>query len=133
VHHSHEYMRSNDYAMMQSLPWWWSGPAPSTPQQNLIQLLHIMDLRMVDLLLKDTPDTAVHQIKFWRIWWPHLWEDELWRDSVTCTIKEYLSRVAARVETDAEKTSRDRKLKCHKHLGRVKYWFRVWHFLHQWV
>jgi len=46
---------------------------PSLPQQTeqtFFQLLHIMDLRTADPLLKYTPD-AVVQIR--RIGWPHLW------------------------------------------------------------
>ena len=34
---------------------------PPLAQQTFFQLLHIMDLRTVDLLLKDTPDTVVHR------------------------------------------------------------------------
>ena len=41
------------------------------------------------------------------------------------SLKEYLSRVAARVETDAEKRNLG-KLKFYKRLGTVKYSFRVW-------
>jgi len=43
-------------------------------------------------LNKHTPDAVVHQIQIWRIRWPHLWRDKLWRlslqhdDSVTCTM-----------------------------------------------
>ena len=42
-------------------------------------------------LLKDTPD-VVHRVQIWRIGWPHLWRDKIWRlslqhgDSVTCTV-----------------------------------------------
>jgi len=51
-----------------------------------------MDPRAVDPLLKHTPDTVVHRFQIWRIRWPHLWRDKLWRlslqhgDSVTCTM-----------------------------------------------
>ena len=55
-------MHSNDYAPAQSLPWWWSVQQPPLPQQTFFQLLHIMDLQMVDLLFKDIPDAVVHQI-----------------------------------------------------------------------
>ena len=53
---------------------------------------HIMDPPAVDPLLKHTPDAVVHRIQIWRIRWPHLWRDKLWRlslqhgDSVTCTM-----------------------------------------------
>ena len=38
---------------------------PPLAQQTFF--LHIMDLRMVDPLLKDTPDAVVHRIQIWRI------------------------------------------------------------------
>jgi len=65
---------------------------PPLPQQMFFQLLHIMDPRAVDPLLKHIPDAVVHRIRIWRIRWPHLWTDKLWRlslqhgDSVTCTM-----------------------------------------------
>jgi len=76
------------------------GPAASTPSAVVLStfnvlLIHIMDPRAVDPLLKQhTPDAVVHQIQIWRIRWPHLWRDKLWRlslslqqgDSVTCTM-----------------------------------------------
>jgi len=46
---------------------------PTLPQQTFFQLIHIMDLRTVDPLLKDTPDAVVHRIQIWQIVWPHLW------------------------------------------------------------
>ena len=64
---------------------------PPLPQQTFFQLLHIMDPRAVDPFLKHIPDAVVHRIQTWRIRWPHLWRDKLWRrslqhgDSVTCT------------------------------------------------
>jgi len=45
---------------------------PPLPQQTFFQLLHILDPRTVDPLLKDTPDAVVHWIQIWRIGWPHL-------------------------------------------------------------
>ena len=63
---------------------------PPLPQHTFFQLLHIMDPRAVDPLLKRTPDAVVHRIQIWRIRWPHLWRDKLWHlslqhgDSVTC-------------------------------------------------
>ena len=67
---------------------------PPLPQQTFFQLLHIMDPRVVDHLLKHTLNAVVHQIQIWRIRWPHLWRDKLWRLSlqhgdsarVTCTM-----------------------------------------------
>ena len=50
---------------------------PPLAQQTFFQLLHIIDLRTVDPLLKDTPDAVVHRIQIWRIEWPHLWRDKL--------------------------------------------------------
>jgi len=50
---------------------------PPLPQQTFFQLLHIMNLRTVDPLLKDIPDAIVHQIQICRIGWPHLWRDKL--------------------------------------------------------
>jgi len=41
-----------------------------------------MDPRMVDPLLKDIPDAVVHRIQIWRIGWPHLWMDKIWRLSL---------------------------------------------------
>ena len=64
---------------------------PLLPQQTFFQLLHVMDPRVVDPLLKHTPDVVVHRIQIWRIRWPDFWRDKLWRrslqhgDSVTCT------------------------------------------------
>jgi len=48
---------------------------PPLHQQMFFQRLHIMDPRMADPLLKDTPhlDAVVHWIQIWRIGWPHLW------------------------------------------------------------
>jgi len=68
-HNSHEHMHSNDHATAhfcaQSLLQWWSGPAASTPSADVltVQLIHIMDLRTVDPLLKDAPDAVVRQIQ----------------------------------------------------------------------
>jgi len=67
---------------------------PPLPQQTFFQLLHIMDPRAVDPLLKHTPYAVVHRIQIWRIRWPHLWQDKPWHlslslqhgDSVTCTM-----------------------------------------------
>jgi len=39
----------------------------------VFQFLLIMDLLMVDPLLKDTPDTVVHWIQIRRVGWPRLW------------------------------------------------------------
>jgi len=47
-------------------------------QQTFFQLLHVIDLRTVDPLLKNAPDGVfVHRIQIWRIGWPHLWRDKL--------------------------------------------------------
>ena len=90
VYHSREHMHSNDYVIFNVIQ------QPPLPQQTFFQLLHIIDPRTVDPLLKNTPDAVVHRIiriQIWRlIGWPHLWRDKLWRlclqhgDSVTCTI-----------------------------------------------
>jgi len=45
---------------------------PQLPQQTFFQLIHIMDPRMVDPLLKDTPNAVVHRMQIWQIGWPHL-------------------------------------------------------------
>jgi len=98
----HEHMHSNDYTTAQSLlRWWWCGPAASTRLEDFFQLLHVMDLRTVDHLLKDTPDSVVYRIQIWRIGWPHLWTEVInsWRlslsllhgDSVTCTVNGMIS------------------------------------------
>jgi len=58
-----------DYGVVQQHP---------LPQQTFFQLLHVMDLRTVDHLLKYTPDAVVHWIQIWRIGWPHLWRDKIW-------------------------------------------------------
>ena len=50
---------------------------PPPPQQTLFLLLHVMDPRTVDPLLKDTPDAVVHWIQIWRIGWPRVWKDKL--------------------------------------------------------
>ena len=70
---------------------------PPLPQQTFFQLLHIMDLRTVDPLLKDTPNAVVHWMQIWRIGWPHLWRDKIRRlslqhgDSVTCAVNGMIS------------------------------------------
>ena len=100
VHHSREHMHSNDYAIAQSLPWWCHISVvqqPPLPQQTFFQLLHTMDSRTVDPLLKDTSDAVIHRIQIWRIGWPHLWRDILWclslehGDCVTCTVNGMIS------------------------------------------
>ena len=89
---------SNDCATAQSLPRWrcaWSSSLHSLSRRSStfnVLSTHIMDPRAVDPLLKHTPDAVVHRIQIWRIRWPHLWRDKLWRlslqrgDSVTCTM-----------------------------------------------
>ena len=67
VHHSREHMHSTDYVIASSLPWWRCGPAASTRSADVLSTLHIMDLRTVDTILKDTPDAVVHRIQIWRI------------------------------------------------------------------
>ena len=73
------------------------GPAAPTPSAVVLLTFnvlstHIMDPLAVDRLLKHTPHAVVHRIQIWRIRWPHLWRDKLWRlslqhgDSVTCTM-----------------------------------------------
>jgi len=70
---------------------------PPLSQQTFFQLLHIMDPRTVDPLLKDTPDAVVHRIQIWQIGWPYLWRNKLWRlslqhgDSVTCAVNGMIS------------------------------------------
>ena len=65
---------------------------PPLPQQTFFQVLHVIDPRTVDPLLKHTPDAVVHRIQIWQIRWPHLWRAKLWRlclqhgDSVTWTM-----------------------------------------------
>jgi len=59
-------------------------PAACTPSADVLSTFnvlstHIMDPRAVGPLLKHTPDTVVHRIQIWRIGWPHLWRDKLWR------------------------------------------------------
>jgi len=56
---------------------------PPLPQQTFFQLLHIMDPRVVDPLLKHTTYAVVHQIQIWRIRWPYLSRDKLWRLSLS--------------------------------------------------
>jgi len=57
----------------------------------------VMDPQMVDPLLMDTPDALVHRIQIWRIGWPHLWRDKIWRlflqhgYSVTCMVNGMIS------------------------------------------
>jgi len=55
---------------------------PPLHEQTFFQLLHIMDPRTVDPLLKDTPHAVVHRIQIWPIGWPHLWRDKIWRLSL---------------------------------------------------
>ena len=59
---------------------------PPLPQQTFFQFnvlsTHIMDPRVVDPLLKHTPDAVVHRIQICRIRWPHFWRDKLWRLSL---------------------------------------------------
>jgi len=88
-------MHLNDYTTAQSLPWWWCGPSASTRSADVLssfQFLHIVDLRTVDPLLKDTPDAVVHRIQIWRIGWPHLWRDKLLASlSAACTVNGMIS------------------------------------------
>ena len=58
---------------------------PPLAQQTFFQLLHIMNLRTVDPLLKDTQDAVVHQIQIWRIGWPHLYRDKLLASLSLCS------------------------------------------------
>ena len=61
------------------------GPAASTPSADVLSTFnvlstHIMDPRAVDPFLKHShADAVVHRIQIWRIRWPHLWRDKLWR------------------------------------------------------
>ena len=74
-------------------------PAASTPSADVLSTFNVLSTRLyhgsttpraVNPLLKHTPDAVVHRIQTWRIRWPHLWRDKLWRlslqhgDSVTC-------------------------------------------------
>jgi len=96
VHHSREHMHSNDYAIAQSQPWWWCSPAASTPSADVLSTPSHHP-RTVDPLLKDTSDAVVHRIQIWRIGWPHLWRDKIWRlslqhgESVTCKVNGMIS------------------------------------------
>jgi len=88
-------MHSNDYTTAQSLPRWRVVQQPPLLLQTFFQLLHIMNPRAVDPLLKYAsreglphlgyvPDALVHRIQIWRIRWPrHLWRDKLWRLSLS--------------------------------------------------
>jgi len=63
------------------------GPAASTPSAVVLLTFnvlstHIMDPLAVDALLKYTPDAVVQRIQIWRITWPHLWRDKVWRLSL---------------------------------------------------
>jgi len=77
------------------------GPGASTASADVLSTFNVLSTRLyhgsttpraVDPLLKHTPDAVVHRIKIWRIIWPHLRRDKLWRlslqhgDSVTCTM-----------------------------------------------
>jgi len=77
---------------------------PPLAQQTFFQLLHIMDLRTVDPLLKHTPDAVVHRIQTGELdGHAHLWRDKLLGlgvslslslqhgDSVTCTVNGMIS------------------------------------------
>ena len=101
VHHSREHMHSNGYATAQSLPRWrcaWSSSLHSLSRRSFnFQRsfnLHHGSTSGIDSLLKHTPDAVVHRIQIWRIRWPHLWRDKLWRLSlqhgdsarITCTM-----------------------------------------------
>ena len=59
---------------------------PLFAEQTFFQLLHIMDLRTVDSLLKDTLDAVVHRIHIWRIGWPHHWRDKLLASLCLCSM-----------------------------------------------
>jgi len=56
---------------------------PPLLQHTFLQLLHIMDPRTVDPLLKDTPDAVVHRIQIWRIGW-HCTFIPRWDPSEVC-------------------------------------------------
>jgi len=87
-------------------------PAASTPSADVLSTFnvlstHIMNPRAVDPLLKHTPDTVVHRIQIWRIRWPHLWRDKLWRLSLCSMVQCHVHDVL--VPHLAEKRSNPRK------------------------
>ena len=60
-------MHSNDYAIAAVMMVWCVVQQPPLAQPTFFQLLHIINPRTVDPLLKDTPDAVVHRIQIWRI------------------------------------------------------------------
>ena len=97
VHHSRKHMHSNDYTTVQSLPWWWCGPAASTRSADILSTPHHGSANCRPSL-EGYPDAVVHRIQMWQIGWPHLWRDKLLasfmlilRDSVTCTVNGMIS------------------------------------------
>ena len=76
VHHSRKHMHSNDYTTVQSLPWWWCGPAASTRSADILSTPHHGSANCRPSL-EEYPDAVVHRIQMWQIGWPHLWRDKL--------------------------------------------------------
>ena len=59
---------------------------PPLPQQiDVLSTFNVLSTHIMD-------HAVVHRIQIWRIRWPHLWRDKLWRlslqhgDSITCTM-----------------------------------------------
>jgi len=74
-------MHSNDYAIAQSLPWWWCGSAASTRSADVLSTSH-HGFANGRPSVEVTPDAIVHWIQIWWIGWPHLWRDKIWHLSL---------------------------------------------------
>ena len=88
VHHSREHMYSNDYAIAQSLPWWWCGPAASTPSADVSTPSHRGSANGRPSL-EGYPRCCkfvIHRNQIWRIGCQHLWSDKIWRLSLSLSL-----------------------------------------------
>jgi len=43
------------------------------------QLIHTMDLSVVDTMLHDSPDLVIHRTEIWAVWRPQIWRKKVWR------------------------------------------------------
>jgi len=69
---------SNDYTTVQSLPWWWCGPAASTRSADVLSTPSHHGSANGRPSLEGYPKCKVHRIQIWRTGWPHLWRDKIW-------------------------------------------------------
>ena len=45
--------------------------------QSFFQMVDVTDLAAVDSFLQNAPNSIVHRIAIWTVWWPIQWDDEV--------------------------------------------------------